>query len=100
LTEEERPDGQEATGVAEVAATAAAGDHVTVWLDSAGRIVPAPASSESLAGLTLLVGAGTWILIGLVMLVLGWAVRRRLDRRRWRAWGQEWAQVEPGRHPF
>jgi hypothetical protein len=93
-------DGQQATGVAEVAATAAAGDHVTVWLDSAGRIVPAPASSESLAGLTLLVGAGTWILIGLVLLVLGWAVRRRLDRRRWRAWGQEWAQVEPGRHPF
>jgi len=93
-------DGQQATGIVEVPATAVVGDHVTVWLDGAGRVVPAPTSSESLAGLTMLVGAGTWILIGLVMFVLGWTIRRRLDRRRWRAWGQEWAQVEPGRHPF
>ena len=94
------PGGQPATGVVDVPATAVAGDHVTVWLDGAGRIVPAPRSPEALAGLAMLAGAGTWILIGLLALLVGWAVRRRLDRRRLRAWGQEWALVEPGRHPF
>jgi hypothetical protein len=93
-------DGRPATGVVEVPATAVVGDHVTVWLDGAGRIVPPPASPEALAGLTMLAGAGSWILLGLLALLVGWAVRRRLDRRRLRAWGQEWAQVEPGRHPF
>jgi hypothetical protein len=94
------PGGHPGTGTVEVPATAAAGDHVTVWLDGAGRLVPAPPSPEALAGTTILIGAGGWLLIGLSLLVLGRLIRRRLDRRRLSAWGQEWAQVEPGRHPF
>lgn len=93
-------DGQPATGVVEVPATAAAGDRVTVWLDDAGRVVPAPASADALAGLTIVAGAGSWFLIGVLILLVGWAVRHRLDRRRLRAWEREWSQVEPGRHPF
>ena len=94
------PGGQPATGVTDVPASAVAGDHVTVWLDATGRLVHAPESPTALAGLAMLLGAGSWILIGMLLLLVGWAVRRRLDRRRLRAWGQEWAQVEPGRHPF
>lgn len=93
-------DGQLATGVVEVPASAGVGDRVPIWLDGAGRVVPAPPSPEALAGLTVFVGAVTWILLGLLMLLVGWGTRRRLDRRRLRAWAQEWAAVEPGRHPF
>lgn len=93
-------DGQLATGIVEVPATAVVGDHVTIWLDGAGRVVTPPPSPEALAGLMMVGGAGTWVLVGLLAFLVGWAVRRRLDRRRLRAWGQEWAQVEPGRHPF
>jgi hypothetical protein len=93
------PGGRPGAGIVEVPVTAAVGDHVTVWLDGAGRSVAAPPSAEALAGTAILTGAGGWLLIGLALLVLGWLVRRRLDRRRLSAWGQEWAQVEPGRHP-
>lgn len=94
------PDGRRVSGVTDVPASAVAGSPVTVWLDPAGRIVAPPAGPVALAGLAVLVGAGSWILIGLVLFVAGWAARRRFDRGRLRAWGQEWAQVEPGRHPF
>lgn len=93
-------DGHRHTGVTDVPASAVAGDPVTVWLDPAGRIVSPPPGPAALAGLAVLVGAGSWILIGLLLLGAGWGVRRRLDRHRLRAWGREWAQVEPGRHPF
>lgn len=93
-------DGRPATGITDVPASAVAGDRVTVWLNPAGRVVPAPPSPAALAGLAVLLGAGSWLLIGLLLLGAGWTVRRRLDRRRLRAWGHEWAQVEPGRHPF
>lgn len=93
-------DGRPATGIADVSASAVAGDPVTVWLDAAGRIVAPPPSPAALAGLAVLLGAGSWVLIGLLLLLAGWAVRRRLDRHRLRAWGHEWAKVEPGRHPF
>lgn len=93
-------DGRRVTGVADVPAAAVAGDPVTIWLDPAGRIVPPPPGPAALAGLAVLVGAGSWVLIGLLLAGAGWAVRRRLDRLRLRAWGREWAEVEPGRHPF
>lgn len=94
------PDGRPVTGVVDVPGIASAGDHITVWLDRAGRVEPAPTSTAALAGLTMMVGVGSWILIGLLMLAIGWTVRLRLDHRRLHAWEREWAQVEPGRHPF
>jgi hypothetical protein len=72
-----------------------AGDHVRTWLDEHGRPVVAPASSEDATlGAALVVLTG-WLTAASVLYLVHTGVKRVLDRRRYREWGQEWARVEP-----
>ncbi len=84
-----------ATGQIDVMPGARSGDHQTIWLDRSGALVPAPMTSTDAAVEAMLVGLTGWLGVGLVLFGIWWIVRRRLDRRRWRAWAQEWEWAGP-----
>lgn len=88
-------DGLVATGQVDVMPGARAGDRQTIWLDPSGAIVPAPMTRTDAAIEAMLFGLTGWLGIGLVLLGVWWIVRRRLDRRRWQAWAEEWEWVGP-----
>jgi len=89
------PDGHETQGRVIVSTRHAVGDTVPVWLDRAGRLVPAPmtASSATVVGWTwgVAVVLGGWAALALVWTgVRAWTARRNAA-----AWAREWALVEP-----
>lgn len=89
------PDGTGRTGRARVEPGSAAGTSVTVWTDSSGRLVAAPAEGAEagfqivMTGVTVAGAAGGLVLLG------GRLVRARMERRRLAEWEAEWRQVEP-----
>ncbi len=89
------PDGTARTGRAEVEPGSRAGTDVTVWNDDSGRLVSAPPEGAeagfqiAMAGIMVSIGTGGLVLLG------GWAVRSRLQRRVLAEWEAEWRQVEP-----
>ena len=90
-------DGQPTSGVVHVAAGARSGEHITVWLDATGKVVAQPMSSVAAAGLTALAAGIAWLGLGLTMIGIWWAVRRRFDRLRWIEWEREWKAFTSGR---
>ena len=90
-------DGQPTSGVVHVAAGARSGEHITVWLDATGKVVTQPMSSVTAAVLTALAAGIAWLGLGLTMIGIWWAVRRRFDRFRWIEWEREWKAFTPGR---
>jgi len=74
---------------------ARAGDRVVIWLDPAGQVVDAPPTTTDAAIQAVLTVVGGWVLLVLLLTAVWWMGRRRLDRRRWRAWAKEWEWVEP-----
>jgi len=78
-----------------VRAGAAAGDHVSVWVDRDGNRTPPPMSAADVTGRA--VGQGLGIAAGLCLLACGAHLRVRtlLDRSRSRRWAADWAAVEP-----
>ncbi len=89
-------DGEAATGSIEVAPGARAGDHVTIWLDRTGQVVPMPMKASEVGVQAVLMVVFGWISFGLLLAAAWWLVRLRLDRQRWRAWAQEWETAGPG----
>lgn len=89
------PEGTAHTGRAEVAPGSRAGSEVTVWNDTAGRLVSAPpVGAEAgfqvvMAGITVALATGGLVVLG------GRLVRYRLQWRRLAEWEAEWRQVEP-----
>ncbi|MFF9125586.1 hypothetical protein ACF09J_20170 [Streptomyces sp. NPDC014889] len=77
-----------------VPVSATPGDHVTVWTNGQGTLVPPPASSADIAFQTTL--AGLWAGTTSAGVVIGGAklARTRLDRRRFAQWDDEWARVD------
>ena len=86
-------DGRPVKGPVEVVPGARAGDHVVIWLDPAGEVVDAPMSTVDAAVQAGLIVALGWLALGLVLIGGWWVGRARLDRRRWRAWAQEWETI-------
>jgi hypothetical protein len=70
-----------------------AGQHRAIWADASGRRVQAPATTAGTIaeGALLVVGlaSGEVLLLG----VLLWLLRVRLDRHRLRQWDEEWAAL-------
>ncbi|MEY9844265.1 hypothetical protein ABH940_001332 [Streptacidiphilus sp. BW17] len=89
------PPGVRHTGAASVPRGRAAGTAVEVWVDASGSPVTPPAGPADLALLTLLVGVATMSAGAGLVLTGTWVARRRVDRRDFRSWGDEWEQVEP-----
>lgn len=72
-----------------------AGDRVRVWLDEYGRPAVAPASRQDAAVGGALVAITGWLTAAGMLGLVHSGIKRLLDRRRYRAWGSEWARVEP-----
>lgn len=89
-------DGATRTGLIKASAGLRSGAKVTIWLDSEdGRVVDKPASPDDAAVAGVAVALVGW-LAAVGLLALGQlSVHSVLNRRRFRAWGQEWARFEP-----
>jgi hypothetical protein len=73
-----------------------AGTALTVWTDGHGHLGPSPIGQAQAAGLLALTGIGTSAAGGALVLLGGWAVRRRVEQRATDRWGTEWDHVGPG----
>ncbi|MFR9676926.1 hypothetical protein [Streptomyces sp. TR06-5] len=95
------PEGDRHRDVATVPATADKGDTVRVWTDRDGTITTPPRSTSARA-----TGWAAALMAAAGVVTVGFAgrqvLRRLVDRRRLRAWEEEWAVVEArwtGRRP-
>ncbi|MFE1895125.1 hypothetical protein [Streptomyces yangpuensis] len=91
------PSGTSKSGAALVAAGNRAGSPVTVWLDDAGRIHPAPPTAAQARSQAAAFGAAAGA--GVCVLVLGgwWGARARLETRRSARWDRDWAEFDSHR---
>jgi hypothetical protein len=87
--------GKTGQATAEVLADAHEGGQVQIWLDGAGKPVPAPASVEDSTGDGVLTGLLTAIGASTLVLALAALARNRLDRRDEQSWGRAWEVYEP-----
>jgi hypothetical protein len=94
LAKWQTPTGEQ-TGRVPANAGMVAGDHVRAWLDENGRPAVAPAKSEDAVVGAALVTITGWLTAASLLCLVHSGVKRLLDRRRYRAWGREWARVEP-----
>ncbi len=89
------PDGHVRTGQVFVPGIAAAGSKVMVWVTQAGQLTNPPLQYGQVTGRVvsaqvLAVGA-----LAVTLLIVGWAARWALDRRRLAAWDAEWLATGP-----
>lgn len=90
------PDGSTETGLVPAADGLTSGARVEIWLDQDGRPVDAPVTSTEIGMAAVTISGVGWLTIVGLLALLQLGIHRILDRRRYRAWDQEWAQVEPG----
>ncbi|MEU9276298.1 hypothetical protein AB0D87_20875 [Streptomyces sp. NPDC048342] len=88
-------DGTTRTGLAKVLSTARTGSQVRVWVDRADRPVSAPPSQAEVTCQSLATAALVSPLVAAAVWGGGWAVRRRLMRRRLAEWDAEWRRIGP-----
>jgi hypothetical protein len=88
-------DGSTRTGVVPANTGALAGSTVAIWIDQSGQRVNPPVSSGAAVGLGLGVGGGSWVVLGLALLVVLRLGVRVLDRRRRADWDRDWERVAP-----
>jgi hypothetical protein len=89
------PDGQQRNGEVPAPVGSPAGRHITIWVDTAGRLAFPPIGAGQIASRVVAVVALTPALLGILLLLAMWVVRRVLDRRRLTGWAAEWSAVEP-----
>lgn len=70
-------------------ATIRPGDHLTVWLDESGKVVPAPLRADDAALTATVAAVSFWISIVMCGALVAHLIRRGLDRSRHRAWDRE-----------
>ncbi|MFJ7965623.1 hypothetical protein [Streptomyces sp. NPDC096324] len=88
-------DGSSRTGSAAVPTGSRAGSKARIWQDGHGRLTPAPPPPTKAAIESGVAGAAAATAVGCLTFGAGTVARRRLDRRRYDAWGREWLLVEP-----
>ncbi len=89
------PDGRRRVGEVPAAVGSRAGREVHIWVDSTGQLVYPPIGQGQIASRVIAVVALTPAILAIVLLGVGWLIRRLLDRRRIGGWAAEWSAVEP-----
>jgi hypothetical protein len=89
------PDGQLRTGMLFAPAGATAGSIIPVWVNHAGQLADPPLGRGQLATRAQLAEEVTVGVLAITLAVIGWLVRRSLDRRRMAAWDADWLATGP-----
>jgi hypothetical protein len=89
------PDGRRRVGEVPAAVGSRAGRKVPIWVNSVGQLVYPPIGQGQIASRVIAVVALTPAILAIILLGVGWLIRRLLDRRRIVGWGTEWSAVEP-----
>ena len=88
------PDGQVRTGEVFVGSIASAGSTVTVWVNQSGQLTDSPLQQNQVTGRAVIAGVLAVTALAVALIIIGWAARRALDRRRLAAWDAEWLATE------
>ena len=89
------PDGHVCTGQVFVPGVATAGSTVMVWTNQAGQLTDPPLQHGQVAGRVVSARVLAVAALAVTLLIVGWAARWALDRRRLAAWGVEWLASGP-----
>ncbi|MCW0215103.1 MAG: hypothetical protein OJJ54_17235 [Pseudonocardia sp.] len=89
------PDGLGRSGQVDVTGVLPAGAPVEIWIDRSGAVVNPPADALTVTTTAVIVGAFTFAVAGLLLMLLWIGGRGLIARRNDRAWAAEWALVEP-----
>jgi len=89
------PDGQTRTGQVFVSGDAPAGSTVMVWVDQAGHLTDSPLQQGQVTGRADMARVLAVAALAVTLIVVGWAARWALDRRRLAAWDREWLSTGP-----
>jgi len=89
------PDGHARTGETPVPTGTRAGATVPVWVTNSGQLASPPLLDSQVAGTADLAATGGVALLGFVIVNVGLATRRVLNKRRMAAWEAEWRAVGP-----
>lgn len=89
------PDGRLRTGYVFTSGTAAAGSTVLVWVDQSGRLTDTPLQRNQITGRVVLAQVLAVAALAIAVMMVGWAARWALDRRRLAAWDAEWLANGP-----
>jgi hypothetical protein len=89
------PDGRKHVGEVPAAVGSPAGREVHIWVDNTGQLVYPPIGQGQIASRVIAVVALTPAILAILLLGMGWLIRRLLDRRRLGGWAAEWSAVEP-----
>ncbi len=84
------PDGQVRTGEVFVANVAPAGSTVMVWVNQSGQLTDSPLQHSQVTGRAVIARVLAVIALAVMLIIVGWAARWVLDRRRLAAWDAEW----------
>lgn len=89
------PGGQVRTGDVFAPDGAPAGSTVMVWVDQSGRLTDAPLQRSQVTGRVVLARVLAVAAVAVAVMIVGWAARWALDRRRLAAWDAEWLARGP-----
>jgi hypothetical protein len=89
------PDGRRRVGEVPAAVGSHAGRKVPIWVNDVGQLVYPPIGQGQIASRVIAVVALTPAILAIILLGVGWLIRRLLDRRRIAGWATEWSAVEP-----
>jgi hypothetical protein len=89
------PDGQVRTGDVFAPDGAPAGSTIMVWVNQAGQLTDSPLQYSQVTGRADIVRVLAVIALAVVLIIVGWAARWALDRRRLAAWDAEWLALGP-----
>ncbi len=89
------PDGRVCTGQVFVPGVAEAGSTVMVWVTQAGQLTNPPLQHGQVTGRVVSARVLAVAALAVTLLIVGWAARWALDRRRLSAWDAEWLAAGP-----
>jgi hypothetical protein len=89
------PDGRHRTGEVPAPVGSRAGRQLIIWVNNPGQLVYPPIGEGQIASRVIAVVALTPAILAVILLAVGWLIRRLLDRRRISGWASEWSAVEP-----
>ena len=89
------PDGQPRTGYVIAPAGTPAGSTQMVWTDQAGQLTDPPLQPSQVAGRVVMARVLAVAALAFVLMLLSWAARWALNRRRLAAWDAEWLATGP-----